>query len=154
VQIDLIIRKEGDQQPYTVICDLAERLVFGRGIASPVLLEGSEISREHFAVFSRQGVVYMEDLSSNGTRINGSAISSAKPRRLLDGDIISIPGYELELERHAPPPSEPTLSSAPVAPPLPKAISTDSAPLLTAWEMMVIAAALASIVLIVYYIAR
>jgi len=150
VQIDLLIRKQNDTSPYTITCDLAERVVFGRAITSPIPFEGTEISREHFAVFSKQGVVYMEDLSSNGTRVNGAAVSTSKPRKLAAGDIISIPGYEIELDKRllpadpGPVPLSPSTFSRP----------TISAPFLTAWEIVIVAAAIASFTLIIYYSVR
>src|SRR5690348_7410224 len=64
---------------------------------SPVNLTGSEISREHFALFSRRGDVCVQDLSSNGTVVNGKPVAQKRPQKLVEGDVISVPGYEIEL---------------------------------------------------------
>ncbi len=151
MQIDLIIRKQSDPGSYTITCDLAQRLVFGRSIASPINLTGSEISREHFALFSRNGEICVQNLSSNGTIVNGKPVPQKKPRKLTEGDVISVPGYEIELER---PPSisavhrreRSVVSTQPEKAPFPWSES------FTLWEMIVIAAAIGSLALILYYV--
>lgn len=153
MQIDLIIRKEGDPNPYTITCDLAERLVFGRSIGSPVNLAGSEISREHFALFSRNGQICVQDLSSNGTFVNGNPVAQRKPQKLSEGDVISVPGYEIELGGRPPLGSayEPQHFTVPSQ--VKKVVSRWSESL-TLWEIIVIAAAIATFVLIIYYVTR
>jgi pSer/pThr/pTyr-binding forkhead associated (FHA) protein len=152
VQIDLVIRKQNDPDSYTITCDLAERLIFGRSIGSPVNLAGSEISREHFALFSRHGEICIQDLSSNGTVVNGKPVPQQKPQKLGEGDVISIPGYEIEVARR--------LSMAPAqqaqnhVPPEPENAFSASREPFTFWEIVVVAAAIASFVLIVYYFTR
>lgn len=152
MQIDLIIRKESDPNSYTITCDLAERLVFGRSIASPVNLAGTEISREHFALFARNGEIRVQDLSSNGTIVNGKPVPQKRPQKVSAGDIISVPGYEIQLSRRPPtaPAYEPQRFA--VSPPqIEKAVSSWSESF-TFWEIIVIAAAIASFVLVIYYV--
>lgn len=153
MQIDLIIRKESDPNAYRIACDLAERLVFGRNIVSPVNLAGSEISREHFALFSRNGEICVQDLSSNGTVVNGKPVPQNKPQRLSDGDVISVPGYEIELARR--------VHVSPIQQPQRSVLSSQSGQTLfrwaesfTIWEMIVSAAVIGSFVLILYYVTR
>ena len=153
MQIDLIIRKESDPNSYTVTCDLAERLVFGRGIVSPVNLAGSEISREHFALFSRNGEICVQDLSSNGTVVNGKPVPQNKPQKVGEGDVISVPGYEIEVGRR--------LSGSSIQQPQQTMIPPEPEPTgfrwgesFTIWEMVVIAAAIGSFLLILYYVTR
>lgn len=153
MQIDLIIREESDPNPYTITCDLAERLVFGRSIGSPISLAGSDISREHFALLSRNGQVCVQDLSSNGTFVNGKPVSQKKSQKLSEGDVISVPGYEIELGRRLPIASAHEPEHFTVPPQVEKAISRWSESF-TLWEMIVIAAAIASFVLIIYYVMR
>lgn len=153
MQIDLIIRKESDPDSYSITCDLAERLVFGRSIVSPVNLTGSDISREHFALFSRNGEICVQDLSSNGTVVNGKPVPHKKPQRLREGDIISVPGYEIELGRRLPvSPIQQHQQS--VVPPQSEETLFRWAESFTIWEMIVIAAAIGSFVLILYYVTR
>lgn len=153
MQIDLIIRKESDPNSYTITCDLAERLVFGRSITSPVNLAGSEISREHFALFSRNGEICVQDLSSNGTIVNGKPVPQKRPQKLTAGDVISVPGYQIQVSKRPPlaPVYEPQRFA--VSPRLEKAVSRWSESF-TFWEIIVIAAAVASLALIIYYVTR
>jgi FHA domain-containing protein len=151
VQIDLVIRKQSDPDSYTISCDLAERLVFGRNIVSPVNLAGSEISREHFALFSRHGDICIQDLSSNGTVVNGKPVPQQKSQKLSEGDVISVPGYEIEVARRVS--VAPAQEPPKIVPPSEKDV-TGAADRFTAWEIMVIAAAMASFALIIYYFVR
>ncbi|HEX4772177.1 MAG TPA: FHA domain-containing protein [Bryobacteraceae bacterium] len=151
MQIDLIIRKESEPGPYTITCDLAERLVFGRSIGSPVNFAGSDISREHFALQARNGQVWVQDLSSNGTFINGEPVAQRKPKKLSEGDVITVPGYEIELGRRLPIISAPKPQQSTIPPQIGKAASRWSGSF-TPWEIIVIAAAIASFILIVYYL--
>lgn len=152
MQIDLTIRKESDSSPYSITCDLAERLVFGRSIDSPVNFAGSDISREHFALLARNGHICVQDLSSNGTLVNGKPVAQKKPQKVSEGDVISVPGYEIELGGWLPitsvEPRHSKLSSQ-----VEKVVSGSSG-LFTLWETIVIVAAIASFVLIVYYVSR
>jgi pSer/pThr/pTyr-binding forkhead associated (FHA) protein len=153
VQIDLIVRKERDPNAYTITCDLADRLVFGRGIGSPVNLSGTEISREHFALVCRDGQICVQDLSSNGTFINGKPVAQRKAQKLTQGDVISVPGYEIEVG--GPPPMVEVRSSQRYDKfsnlQNPTSAWRES---FTPWEIIVIAAAIASFALIIYYITR
>jgi hypothetical protein len=152
VQIDLTIRDESDSSPYTITCDLAERVVFGRGIGSPVNFAGSDISREHFALLARNGQIWVQDLSSNGTFINGKPAAQRKPQRISQGDVISVPGYEIELGLPLPIAAMPKPQPS-AAPPHTEAPAPRWAQSFTLWEIIVVAAAIASFVLIVYYLA-
>lgn len=123
-------------------------MVFGRNMTSPAHFEGSEISREHFALFSRHGAVYVQNLSSNGTLINGESAPQSRPKKLNEGDVIIVPGYEIELEKHPSPPPLPKSADPWSA----KPARADRPGSLTAWELMVVAAAIGSFILIVYYV--
>ncbi len=153
MQIDLIIREESDPNPYTITCDLAERLIFGRGIGSPINLAGSEISREHFALLSRNGQICVQDLSSNGTFVNGKPVAQKKPQKLSEGDVISVPGYKFELGGRLRIASAHEPQHFTVSPHVEKAVSRWSESF-TFWEMIVIAAAITSFVVIIYYVTR
>ena len=152
MQIDLVIRKQSDSDSYTITCDLAERVVFGRNIVSPVNLAGSEISREHFALFSRNGEICIQDLSSNGTAVNGKPVPQQKPQKLGQGDVISVPGYDIEVGRPLPIPPPPQPQNS--VPPPPESAGLSAVEPFTFWEILVVVAAIASFLLIVYYFAR
>jgi hypothetical protein len=147
VQVDLVIRKQGNSGAYTITCDLAERQVFGRSIVSPVNLEGFDISREHFALFLRHGDICIQDLSSNGTVVNGEPVPLQKPQKLSTGDVISVPGYEIEVARR--PSGQANRRPQGFVTPVP---SRPSAGSFTIWEIVVIAAAIGSFVLILFYL--
>jgi pSer/pThr/pTyr-binding forkhead associated (FHA) protein len=154
VQINLTIRRKGDPHSYTVPCDLTDRIVFGRNILSPAQFEGSEISREHFALFLRQKTVYIEDLSANGTLVNDKPVPQGRSAKLDGGDVIGIPGYEIDLDL----PQEPSefVQSIPTAT-APTIVGKRLSPFVGSfsfWELTIIGSALASFALILYYVMR
>lgn len=151
MQIDLIVRNERDPNAYSITCDLADRLVFGRGIGSPVNLSGTEISREHFALLYRDGQICVQDLSSNGTFINGKPVTQKKAQKLIQGDVISVPGYQIEIGGR---PSVVQVRNSQRSENFAEAENPASAwrQSYTPWEIIVIAAAVASFALIIYYV--
>ena len=153
MQIDLTIRKETDPNFYTITCDVDDRVVFGRNIGSPVNLDGSGISREHFVLLSRNGEICVQDLSSNGTVVNGKRVAQNKPQKLSRGDIIYVPGYEIELGKRLATPLATGPERIVVSPQREETLSRwlES---FTVWEIIVTVAAIASFFLVVYYIAR
>ncbi len=110
----------------------------------------------------RKDSVYVEDLSSNGTVVNGKAVKQSKTRRLNEGDVISIPGYEIELDRCVVNASVPRMESAfdgrqTEAPSHRESLTTVSSEVLrglfSVWEIVIVVAALASFALVIYYAA-
>lgn len=63
---------------------------------SPIVLfdSTSEISRFHAVIKELNGQIILEDLSSNGTRINGQKLVK-ESRPLKDGDIIQVGNYSI-----------------------------------------------------------
>ncbi len=91
----------------------------------------------------------MEDLSSNGTFVNGELAPRSKPKKLNSGDVISLPGYEIKLERRALPPAP--------RPVIPGSAGTKlkiSDLSFSTWELIVLVSAISSFVLIIYYLTR
>ena len=76
---------------------LSDQIVMGRDPSSPIQLHGVGISREHFALINKDGSVFLQDLSSNGTWLNGKQLIKQGVEPIQNGDVIEIPGYELEL---------------------------------------------------------
>jgi hypothetical protein len=73
----------------------ASELTIGRGEQVALLIEGDEVSGLHgrLRLEPSTGLATVEDLgSTNGTFVNGEPITPREPRRLADGDIISLGG--------------------------------------------------------------
>jgi predicted component of type VI protein secretion system len=93
---------------------LAEgRTVVGRDPEADVPIDDEAVSRKHLEIESRGGVLIATDLDSrNGTALNGEPLE--RPRRLRDGDVLSVGGSRLEVS--LPPPGsggETVAASAP-----------------------------------------
>ncbi len=101
-----------------------------------VRLPERDVSRRHARFLQVNGVVFVEDLGSlTGTRVNGDRITGR--RRLHEGDLIEIGGYDLAvvpddaLEAVAGPGAPPPLpgtAPAPAAPPRPSPPSPPARP--------------------------
>jgi pSer/pThr/pTyr-binding forkhead associated (FHA) protein len=97
MEAQIIITRTATGTSQTVTVPEGERIVLGRSLASPAALEGSNISREHFAVTTRAGKLTLEDLSSNGTWLNGERLPRASEIKVRAGDLIEIFGYRIEV---------------------------------------------------------
>ena len=73
---------------------LPGRLVLGRGPESPVALDGPLISREHVVFEFREGMLTLEDLSVNGSWLNGQALKRGQRYEVTEADRVQLPGYE------------------------------------------------------------
>ena len=82
----------------SVDCALDQTVVLGRGPDSPVQLEGSLISREHFALTNSDSRITVRDLSSNGTWFKDERLSRDSQVQIRDGDSIFVPGYRVEFQ--------------------------------------------------------
>jgi predicted component of type VI protein secretion system len=72
------------------------RIVIGRGSAADVRIPHRSVSEHHASVQARDGHFVLTDLgSTNGTRLDGQRLTPGAPRRLRDGDRITIGIYEL-----------------------------------------------------------
>ena len=70
-------------------------LVVGRGAEEGLLLEGKDLSREHFVLTQDGTAIYVTDLSVNGTWLNGTRLKKSARARVRQGDSIAISGYVL-----------------------------------------------------------
>jgi len=118
MEIQLSISSKAGDNDREVKCDIGEGLVVGRGAEEGVLLDGPDLSREHLLLTADGTSVYVTDLSSNGTWLNGTRLRRSIRSRLRVEDSIEVPGYVLKFriaeqrEKEPETPSE-TLAKSP-----------------------------------------
>ena len=98
---------------------LTGRLVLGRGPESPVALDGPLISREHVVFEFREGMLTLEDLSVNGSCLNGQALKRGQRYEVTEADRVQLPGYEFRCAIRG---IEPEAKAASAAVPPPKSV--------------------------------
>ena len=75
-----------------------ERMLMGRRSANPVPIADPKASRDHAAIFCKDKVFYVQDLSRNGTFLNGRPASKTDVGSAMKfGDRIKIGDTELEM---------------------------------------------------------
>jgi pSer/pThr/pTyr-binding forkhead associated (FHA) protein len=79
-------------------CNLDGVLTLGRGPESPLLLDGTGISREHLRLDSEGANIFITDLSSNGTWLNAERLMRGERSPLTPADVIKIPGFEVRVD--------------------------------------------------------
>jgi pSer/pThr/pTyr-binding forkhead associated (FHA) protein len=92
-------------------------MILGRGPDSAVPLEAPGISREHLEVQVEDLELFLTDMSSNGTWLNGARMPQRRKCKIKESDLVELPGYELQLELVGATPSMPAA--------LPEAVSTN-----------------------------
>jgi pSer/pThr/pTyr-binding forkhead associated (FHA) protein len=76
--------------------DLGDELTVGRAAGCQVTLEDSYVSQLHARVFTRDGILYVEDLgSTNGTYLNNAKVSAAVAMKR--GDRLKIGSTVMEV---------------------------------------------------------
>lgn len=95
MDIFVSIQSKSDSGTREVKSTIAEGLVIGRGVEKGILLEGPDLSREHLVITADGDDLFVTDLSSNGTWVNGSRLQRAERSRVQEGDLIEVPGYVL-----------------------------------------------------------
>jgi pSer/pThr/pTyr-binding forkhead associated (FHA) protein len=98
MQVTLIRLNTSTQETVEAQIEIEDRVVLGRHLSSPLLFQGEALSRQHFALFLTDEQLMVENLSSNGTRLNGEALALQNPSSLQSGDLVEIPGYEIRVE--------------------------------------------------------
>jgi predicted component of type VI protein secretion system len=79
----------------------AERTVVGRDPEAAIHIDDEAVSWHHLEIESRGGVLMATDLDSrNGTALNGDPLD--RPRRLRDGDTLTVGGHRLEVSDPVP----------------------------------------------------
>ncbi len=80
---------------------LAERTVVGRDPEADISLDDEAVSWHHLEIEDRGGVLMATDLDSrNGTVLNGEPLD--RPRRLRDGDVLTLGEHRLEVSDKLP----------------------------------------------------
>jgi len=80
---------------------LGERTTVGRDPAADVCIDDEAVSWHHLEIEARGGVLMATDLDSrNGTALNGEPLE--RPRRLRDGDVLTVADYRLEVSDSLP----------------------------------------------------
>lgn len=75
---------------------LAGRTTVGRNPEAHVCIDDEAVSWHHLEIEIRGGVLMATDLDSrNGTALNGEPLD--RPRRLRDGDVLTVADYRLEV---------------------------------------------------------
>jgi predicted component of type VI protein secretion system len=95
MEILLSIQSKSDGTVREEKYDIGSGLAIGRGAEQGVLLDGLDLSREHLALTTDGTDVYVEDLSVNGTWLNGTRLRKSFKTRVRAEDSIGIPGYSL-----------------------------------------------------------
>jgi hypothetical protein len=98
MQVTLVRLNTSTQETVETQIEIEDRVVLGRQLGSPVLLQGEALSRQHFALFIADDQLMIENLSSNGTRLNGEALALQSPSVLQSGDAVEVPGYQIRVE--------------------------------------------------------
>lgn len=98
MDILLSIRSKTDGTEREVKCPIGDGLAVGRGAEEGVLLDGPDLSREHFRLTTDGSNFYVTDLSSNGTWLNGNRLQQRSGRSQVRAeDSIEVPGYVLKV---------------------------------------------------------
>lgn len=95
MEILLSIESKQDGTIREVKRELGEGLMVGRGAEEGILLDGSDLSREHLVITADSTHIYVTDLSNNGTWLNGTRIRRSLRTRVRPEDKVEIPGYIL-----------------------------------------------------------
>ena len=97
MQVRLVVTNKASNDSSS--CDLAleEKITIGRHLGSPVVLQGDRLSRHHFSLMVIDEALTVEDHSSNGTWLNGALLKEQMSAQVKSGDIIEIPGYEMQV---------------------------------------------------------
>jgi pSer/pThr/pTyr-binding forkhead associated (FHA) protein len=80
---------------------VGERTTVGRDPEADFCIDDEAVSWHHLEIEARGGVLMATDLDSrNGTALNGKPLD--RPRRLRDGDVLSVADYRLEVSDSMP----------------------------------------------------
>jgi predicted component of type VI protein secretion system len=156
------VKSKADASVQNVRHSLNGRVVLGRGADSAVPLEAPGISREHLEVQVEGSALMLIDLSSNGTWLNGARMPQHRKCKVREGDLIELPGYEIQCQLVSAAQSAATVAVPPLAgsanpkksaSPLSGGRARSLLASVSSLELFLVAVVLASVVLLVLYLA-
>jgi predicted component of type VI protein secretion system len=157
VEILVTVKSKADQSVRTVRQPVNGRFVLGRGPDSSVPLEAPGISREHLEVQADDSSLFLIDLSSNGTWLNGARMPPRRRCRVTESDFIELPGFELHFQTAggnatSAPAIQPGAAAARLPSPGPGKAKRSLATSFTPLEIFLVLVALASVSLFIFYL--
>jgi pSer/pThr/pTyr-binding forkhead associated (FHA) protein len=93
----VVVTHQATGKTQTSEVPLDKKLTMGRDPAGPIVLEGRKMSRAHLTLWVDNGRVMLQDLSRNGTFLNGALCTNGVSVALAVGDLIEVPGYRIEV---------------------------------------------------------
>jgi predicted component of type VI protein secretion system len=150
MQVTLIRLNTSTQETAETQVDIEDRVVLGRHLDSPLLLQGEALSRQHFALFITDEQLLIENLSVNGTRLNGDALALQNPSSLQSGDLVEVPGYQIRVDLREASQNE---AAAKIKVPAWQTYSKVALKFFDPLEITLLLCAIAGICLFTYYIA-
>ena len=155
----LTVKSKADGAVQHVRHAVKERMVLGRGPDSAVPLDAPGISREHLEVQTENSTVFLTDLSSNGTWLNGARMPPRRRCKVGEADLVELPGYEIRFRlvgaaAHpaVPAPQIANASASRLEPTQPATQSRSFFSSFTFLEIFLILVVLTSVALLVFYI--
>ncbi|HEX4164000.1 MAG TPA: FHA domain-containing protein [Bryobacteraceae bacterium] len=97
MDVQLIVTHKKSNEVTDASFAVEDKVTVGRYLNSPILLQGEGLSRYHFSLSIKKGLLEIEDLSSNGTWLNGKLLKAHLSARVNVGDTIEIPGHRMQV---------------------------------------------------------
>jgi pSer/pThr/pTyr-binding forkhead associated (FHA) protein len=98
VDVALQVRSKADNSVKELkIVVNGSRLLVGRGPECAVLLDGQGISRQHLGIDAEESSLFLTDLSSNGTWLNGKRLPQNRRSKVGNSDVVEVPDYEIRI---------------------------------------------------------
>ncbi len=160
MQMQLEVLSKASNELTRALFAINDKVAVGRHLSSPVLLQGEALSRHHFNFLLKEDGLEMEDLSSNGTWLNGKQLRKRVSARVKSGDVIEISGYRMEVILGVPGNSSGTRSAGKSAQTSTDSKNSWSRPLMGAlhffdpFELVLILLVISIFALITFYLTR
>jgi predicted component of type VI protein secretion system len=136
MQVSLAVTNKGSNESTNVDLAVEKKITIGRHLGSPVLLQGDRLSRHHFFLMVIDGALTIEDLSSNGTWLNGALLKEHESARVQSGDTIEVPGYEMQITIRSAAVSQRLQVEAPIVTPSKEPMPTRKQPLVVVLHIL------------------
>lgn len=117
MDIELLLTEEETGDERSTRLNLDGRCVIGRDADCDLPLPSKGISRNHFALESENGRVYVTDLSNNGTWLDGAKMTRNSRQLVSARSVITVPGYRIQLRLPQPTGASRAAIAVPVQPP-------------------------------------